>query len=102
MKTYECEECGHSLSWIEDSFGHEFGREKFDAVDPCPRGCCEESRTAFKMMPEYEALRLAIKDRLTSYSSVAIELTNTMRSLDECLSEWWDNDGSQAFVGENS
>ena len=96
-----CEICDRELnSWTEET-PDEFGVQRWESSDPCKMGCDQNEEEDFAGSKEYFLFRANVARTLIANSSVEVNVVKTLASLDEWMSQWWNEAGREAFLDEN-
>ena len=95
-----CEICDRELRSWKNGFQHEHGYEEWKESDPCPMGCECHEEMALEETEGYYAFRVHVAKTLMNNATEDIRITKTLESLDEWISQWWNEAGREAFVEE--
>ena len=96
-----CEICNRELnSWTEET-PDEFGVQRWEESDPCPLGCEAHEEMSIEETEGYYAFRVHVAKTLMNNATEDIRITKTLESLDEWVSQWWNEEGQFVFVEEN-
>ena len=83
----KCEHCHHDLKESRDSFSHEFGTESWTEISDCPNGCEQHHDIDILEMPEYKALKEAIRSKLQATAENKLDFTACLESMDDQMEE---------------